>query len=165
MNDTFGKIVSMWIGCILLFLLPVSFYAGEQERMEKLFLLTETTYFVDSVRNTGRLTDTMMEEFERKLSGLSALYQVEMEHTCNVYAMSKEDEYSLEQDCYYTKQIKEELQQKGEYFFCQGDFFKVSVLEVKKGIGKTMQSLFLGKEGIEEGMAAYYGGMIRCEME
>lgn len=164
MNDTFGKIVSIWIGCVLFFLLPVSFYAGEQERLEKQFILTETACFVDSVRNTGRLTDSMLEEFERKLVALSGLYQVKLEHACNVYA-SLQDHYSLEQDCYYTKQIREKLEQDGEYFFCQGDFFKVSVMEQKKGIGKTMQNLFLGKDGIREGIAAYYGGMIRCEME
>jgi len=164
MNDTFGKIVSVWFGCVLLFLLPVSFYAGEQERLEKQFILTETAYFVDSVRNTGRLTDSMLEEFERKLAVLSGVYQVKLEHICNVYVYLQ-NTYVLEQDCYYTKQIREKLEQEGEYFFSQGDFFKVSVVEKKKGIGKTMQSLFLGLEGVQEGMAAYYGGMIRCEVE
>jgi len=166
MSDSFGKIVSIWIGCILLFLLPVLFYAGEQERAEKMYILTETAYFVDSVRNTGRLTDSMLLKFEQKLSGLSGLYRVEMEHSCQVYGMPKEaKEYSFMQDCYYTKQIREQLQQTKEYLFYQGDFFKVSVVEVKKGIGKAIQEIFIGTEGIPEGTVAYYGGMIRCEME
>lgn len=164
MNDTFGKIISIWIGAVLLFLLPISFYSGEQERMEKLFILTETTYFVDSVRNTGRLTTSMLEEFEKKFSVLSGLYQVEMEHARLIYTKPQEN-YVLEQDCYYTKQIREQLELEGEYRFFQGDFFKVSVVEVKKGIGKRIQNIFLEQKGIQEGIIAYYGGMIRCEME
>lgn len=164
MNDTFGKIVSIWIGCVLLFLLPILFYASEQDRMERLFILTETSYFVDSVRNTGRLTNSMLEEFERKLSLLSGLYQVEMEHGSYIYTKPQEN-YTFELDCYYTKQIQEQLESEGEYLFFQGDFFKVSVLEVKKGIGKRIQNLFLGTEEIPKGVAAYYGGMIRCEVE
>lgn len=164
MNDTFGKIISLWIGCVLLFLLPLSFYAGEQDRMEKLFLLTETSYFVDSVRNTGRLTDTMLERFENTISSLSGLYQIEMEHASVLYGKSQEN-YDFILDCYYTKQIREQLESEGEYLFFQGDFFKVSIIEKKKGIGKKIQSLFLGIEGIQEGAAVYYGGMIRCEVE
>lgn len=164
MNDTFGKMVSIWIGCILLFLLPISFYAREQERMERLFLLTETSYFVDSVRNTGRLTTSMLEKFEKSLSSLSGLYQIEMEHASFFYTKPQED-YKLAPDCYYTKQIREQLEIDGEYLFFQGDFFKVSIVERKKGIGKKIQSLFLGRDGISEGVAAYYGGMIRCEVE
>lgn len=164
MNDTFGKIVSIWVGCILLFLLPLSFFAMEQDRMERLFILTETSYFVDSVRNTGRLTDSMLEKFEKKLSALSGLYRVEMEHGSYFYT-KPEDDYRFELDCYYTKQIREQLESEGEYLFFQGDFFKVSVMEVRKGIGKRIQSLFLGIEEIPESMAAYYGGMIRCEVE
>ena len=101
MNDTFGKIVSIWIGCVFLFLLPISFYAKEQEQMERLFLLTETTYFVDSVRNTGVLTDSMLEKFEKKLSLLSCLYRIEMEHASQIYTNPQET-YLLKQDCYYT---------------------------------------------------------------
>lgn len=164
MNDTFGKIVSIWIGCILLFLLPISYFAFEQEQMERLFILTETSYFVDSVRNTGRLTDSMLEEFEQKLSFLSGIYQVEMEHGSFIYT-KPQDNYRLELDCYYTKQIREQLEADGEYLFFQGDFFKVSVVEGKTGIGKKFQSLLLGTKEGSKGIAAYYGGMIRCEVE
>lgn len=164
MNDAFGKIVSVWIGCIFLFLLPISFYAGEQERMERLFLLTETSYFVDSVRNTGRLTEAMLERFEKTISSISGIYQIEMEHASFFYTKPQE-EYYLAPDCYYTKQIREQLELEGEYLFFQGDFFKVSIVERKKGIGKKIQSLFLGMDGMKEGMVVYYGGMIRCEVE
>lgn len=164
MNDTFGKIVSIWIGCVLLFLLPLSFFALEQEQMERFFILTETSYFVDSIRNTGRLTSAMLEELERKLSFLSGFYRVEMEHGRSVYTKPKES-YTVELDCYYTKQIREELEAKGEYLFFQGDLFKVSVIEVKNGIGKSIRKFFFGMEEVSERIAAYYGGMIRCEVE
>ncbi len=164
MNDTFGKILSIWIGCVLLFLLPISFYAGEQDRMEKLYLLTETSYFVDSVRNTGILTTAALEQFEKKLSLLSGLYQIEMEHASSIYTKPQK-EYTIQLDCYYTKQILEQLKTTGEYRFFQGDFFKVSIVERKNGFGKRIQNLFLGNEGFSEGVVTYYGGMIRCEME
>ncbi len=164
MNDTFGKIVSIWIGCVLLFLLPISFYAKEQDQMERLFLLTETTYFVDSIRNTGVLTDSMLEKFEKKISLLSGFYQIEMEHASQIYT-SSQDTYSFQQDCYYTKQILEELDLNGKYTFFQGDFFKVSIVEVKNSFGKRLQNLLLGITEQPETIAAYYGGMIRCEVE
>lgn len=164
MNDTFGKIVSIWIGCVLLFLLPISFYVKEQDQMERLFLLTETTYFVDSVRNTGVLTDSMLEKFEKKISLLSGFYRIEMEHASQIYT-SPQDTYSFQQDCYYTKQILEELDLNGKYTFFQGDFFKVSIVEVKNSFGKRLQNLFLGITEQPETIAAYYGGMIRCEVE
>ena len=164
MNDTFGKIVSIWIGCVLLFLLPISFYAKEQDQMERLFLLTETTYFVDSIRNTGGLTDSMLEKFEKKISLLSGFYQIEMEHASQIYT-SSQDTYSFQQDCYYTKQILEELDLNGKYTFFQGDFFKVSIVEVKNSFGKRLQNLLLGITEQPETIAAYYGGMIRCEVE
>ena len=147
-----------------MFLLPISFYAKEQDQMERLFLLTETTYFVDSIRNTGVLTDSMLEKFEKKISLLSGFYQIEMEHASQIYT-SSQDTYSFQQDCYYTKQILEELDLNGKYTFFQGDFFKVSIVEVKNSFGKRLQNLLLGITEQPETIAAYYGGMIRCEVE
>lgn len=165
MNDSYGRIVSIWIGCILMFLLPVSFYAWQQVQLEQMYILTETAYFVDSVRNTGRLTSTMMKDYEDKLSFGTNSYIIELEHAGMTYRNPKYG-YEPQRECYYTMQIREILENTGEYDFHQEDFFLVRVREKGRSMAKRLSGMFLDRMLYgEEDIIVYYGGMIRYEVE
>lgn len=148
MNDSFGKVLGILIAVVLMFLVPVQFSLQRQENLKQVYIMTETVYLVDAVRNKGRLTIDMYETYLAKIRLLGGLYQADLHHIHFTHKNPKV-RYMVEEDSYYTRQITEILYKEGEYLFDIGDFFQMQVSSIKNKIETPL---------------VYYGGSIKYEV-
>ena len=144
MEDIYGKVVSLLLGIVILFLIPVLY---EKERMENLVqvsLMTETEYLVDGVCNTGVMTKQMFDKYREKLQVYGGC-NIELIHTKSKFtADSQTGEIKEQLICVYEDEMIKILETEGSYGFRRGDFLRI---QVKKD-GKIL---------------LYYGGTITYE--
>ncbi len=159
MSDILGKIVGILIGAGLLFLLPLLYFAERQGTVEQLYLITETTNFVDTVRTTGRLTREAYEDFQEKVTGLAGRYEIKLTGRHQRLEISNQTLFLLKEES-YEKQIEEALMQEGEYCFKEGDFFQIRLVKRADGFfGGIKRRLLPGFTDNGE-VSVYYGGMV-----
>ena len=68
MSETLSKIIALVIAVLLLYIFPVENMLTRQDDVTRVFVLNETTRFVDSVRNLGYITPVMYMQFTNALS-------------------------------------------------------------------------------------------------
>lgn len=133
-----------------------------KERMQQEADMQDTVQFVDSVRNTGVLTDAMFERYQNQIRRRQSGLEVYMVHTTDSMHLG---ETGIEQTAVIRTEdeIQESLTDSGEYRFKKGDYFRV---EVKKKIS-DYQTVLYGNpvNGIESARTVYvyYGGSVRYE--
>lgn len=159
MNDIFGKAVSILIAAVVFFLLPVLYIAEREGTVAQLYLMTETAYFVDSVCNTGVLTEQMYRKYEQEVLKSGGFYEIKMMYVRSmIYGVSSEKKESR----YYTNDILEELEREGEYLFPKDTFFKVELYQLKPRIGERILELVSGVV-YQIKPVVFYGGTIKFE--
>lgn len=156
MNDTFGKLVSIFLAVSIFFGLPLVYMSERAKTAEQLYLLTETTHFVDSVCNTGKISEQMLRSFYESLTKKSSVYEIHASHEQPEYVY---DEVSgaYERCLVYRDEtdIWAAVEQAGDYFFNRGDFF---VLTVKKQAGFSFPSIYK-----DATVSVRYGGTVKYE--
>lgn len=80
MGDSLGKIVALILAVLLLFIYPTKNEFERLDETSRIFVLTETAKFVDSVRNLGYVTPSMYQEYVGRLGATNNSYEVRMEH-------------------------------------------------------------------------------------
>ncbi|WP_010250303.1 hypothetical protein [Acetivibrio cellulolyticus] len=80
MGDSLGKIIAIVLAVLLLFIYPTKNEFERLDETSRIYVLTETSKFVDSVRNLGYITPVMYEEFSSRLAATNNLYEIKMEH-------------------------------------------------------------------------------------
>ena len=78
--DYFGRVMEILVTVILLFIVPLNYMSARNELLCQNYVTTETTYFVDSVRNVGFINRQMYETFVKKLAITNIPYEVSMTH-------------------------------------------------------------------------------------
>lgn len=171
--DYFGRVAEILVTVILLFIVPLSYVSAKNEMLCQTYVTTETTYFVDSVRNTGFLNQQMYETYVKKLAVTGIPYEIEMSH---YKAKIREQEmHSLQQneeeevwyfpyyEGIYHEEMLNDLLESEQYFFNKGDFFSVSVQ--KKGMtwGDRLEQFLTERNQNESEIQVVYGGSIRDE--
>lgn len=163
MSDIFGKIVTILLAAFCMCILPLLYYSERQNNLLQMYLLTETSYLVDSICNTGTLTESMYGDYQRKLQDLPGLFEVDLYHkTEGVYWT--EEGYARREEYYYTKDIMEKMAEAGSYPFREGDYVKLVVRGTKGQFGKSLLVYLLGSEAAGEEVLAYYGGSVKYEI-
>lgn len=136
---------------ILLFIVPLNYMSARNELLCQNYVTTETTYFVDSVRNAGFVNKQMYETFIKRLSVTKIPYEVKMTH------------YKESFSCYYGvyhEDIMNEVLVSEVYYMGKGDFFSVSVK--KKGVtwGDRLENFLIGRNQTSAELQVVYGGGI-----
>lgn len=181
--NAFGKIVAILIAVVLLFVCPIQYVAQKQDVLMQQYVTTETSYFIDSVRNLGYITKQMYEEYMQGIELGNNLYEVELTHyhalfykeageevgndyeAISGYMGEEEDTYRRYM-CYYTPDILEELyNEKNGYIYKmnQDDYLTIKVKLKNKTLGKQMQELLVGVNYTDGNYVTVYGGLIRDE--
>lgn len=181
--NAFAKIISILIAVVLLFLCPIQYVAQKQDILIQQYVTTETSYFIDSVRNLGYITKQMYEEYIRRIELGNNLYDIELTHYHVVYYKEEGEQvdsdygetivYQGEQEdtyrrymCYYTPDILEALyDEKSGYIYKlnQEDYLTIKVKQRNKTFGKRLQELFLGVDFSDGNYVTVYGGLVRDE--
>lgn len=94
MGDSFSKIVALFLAFMLLFIYPIKNELERLDETSRIYVLTETSKFVDSVRNLGYITPLMYEEFVNRLASTNNLYEIRMEHRRKRYDPVYADPFS-----------------------------------------------------------------------
>ncbi|HEX3076287.1 MAG TPA: hypothetical protein VHQ24_05435 [Lachnospiraceae bacterium] len=169
--DSFGKIVSIFIAVILLFLFPLQYMAQKQELLLQSYIMKETSYFIDSVRNLGYMTKDMYETYYKKISLGSNSYDIEITHYKYGLYYDEEDitseEYLEHYSCTYTEDIFKTLSDGNHdyrYLFNQYDYVTISVYRKNVSFAMRLQLLLAGRSGGDRECITIYGGMIRDEI-
>lgn len=129
MEDTFGKVVSILICAVQMFLIPAYWYNDSVERMEQSYIMSEITYNVDDFRNTGIISAERYESMLNRIYSLSGSYNVKVIH-CTHALESESGEYF--DTINYKDAIEKALEEKGVYYLNKNDYLNIYV-ESKKG--------------------------------
>lgn len=144
MEDTFGKVVAIFLCVIQMFFIPLYLYSENTKKVEQTYIISEITYNVDNFRNTGMIDDVQYNNMCQRLFSLSGNYNIIVTHCTH-----REDESSGEikyfDIMFYNENIEEKLEENGLYYMNKNDYLCVYV-EDKKG-----------------NMIACYGGSIKNE--
>lgn len=177
MGETFGKIISLIIAVVLLFVFPVLNMFENQDDTTKVLVLTETTKFVDSVRNLGYITPNMYLEFTKKLSATNNIYSIEMEHYHTTYdpiyddpmvASTFKDDFNVNYRATYTKGIMSTLfpdtpSSETIYKLSKGDYFALRVVNKNKTVATKIQEMVFNANLGTAKIIVRYGGMVKDE--
>lgn len=164
--DYFGRIAEILVTVILLFLVPLSYMSAKSELLCQTYIVTETAYFVDSVRNIGFVDRQMYDTFVKRLAVTNLPYEIRMSH---YKTRLKEQEEGVEigylpyyQGVYHEEMLNSLLSTE-PYFFHKGDFFSVSVRKIAFTWGDYLEAFLTGRNQREPEMQVVYGGSIRDE--
>ncbi|MBC7958950.1 MAG: hypothetical protein H7X94_03700 [Vallitaleaceae bacterium] len=174
MGNAIGKLFSVLLAVLLLFIVPLMNMFEQQDQTTRIFVLTETTKFVDAVRNTGHIKPQMYEEFYAKLSATQNRYKITLEHRHikfdPIYSdpmdpSTFEEDYAVNESAYYTQDIMAvlfpDLGLGNTYSLSSGDSFLVSVENSTKTFGTKVRQLFFGGNLPTQSIFVKYGGMIK----
>lgn len=178
MSESLSKIFALILAVLLLYIFPVENMLTRQEDVTRVFVLNETTKFVDSVRNLGYITPLMYMQYTRNLSATGLAYDIEMEHlhaSVNpvyidpVDITSFQHDYSYNLMATYTEEILETLfpetpaTEDTRYYLSKGDYFNVIVSNKNKTIATKVQELLIMADLPAKRVIINYGGMVRDE--
>lgn len=163
MSDAFGKIIGFLLASVLLFIVPLTFYAGRQQNLSQLCIINESIQLVESVKNTGVITEDMYRGFETNVFKLGGNYKIELSRTHYEYNLNKNGDYVRCEETYYTPQLMEELGASGRVEFAEEDYVYIRVSRMGKGLMEKISSCFLNYALPENETLAYYGGYVKNE--
>ena len=155
--DAFGKIVEIIITVILLFVAPLYIVAGMKDISNQIYLNTQTTIFVDTVRNQGYVDSSLYESYCNMLESTGNIYDIEMIHYCQMY----DEEYNKYYYSYYNDNIIPMIYDSG-YLMNSGDLFSVRIVMKNQSLFDKLTSTIIGADGKEDSILCY-GGIIRDE--
>lgn len=156
MNDIFGKVCSIFLAVIILFGMPMVYMNERAKTAEQLYLLTAATHFVDSVCNTGRISESMLRQFHASLPRAAAVYEISLLHAQPEYVYDEQSEHYVMCDTYHDEEdIWRQVELGADYFFHRGDFLRITI---KKQAGFTLIPKLP-----DHTVAVQYGGTIKYE--
>lgn len=131
MNEAFGTVVALMLSIYLMFLAPLQCMMYENEKVERLYITNEITFFVEQVRNTGKISKDMYSALMEKVSSLNNLYTLEITHYKNIFNEDKSQVLYFEEK-EFTEEIKKEIETGGYYKMGRNEYIKVMVTEDEK---------------------------------
>ena len=88
MEDSLIVIFSMILAVILMFVFPIMDTWERQDDMSYMSVYADVVEFVDSVRNTGKITPKMYTQFLQSINATGNRYEVTLEHRKRLYIKS-----------------------------------------------------------------------------
>lgn len=163
MSDAFGKIIGFMLASVLLFIVPIAFYSARQQNLSQLYVINESMQLVESIKNTGVITEKMFYEFETNVFKLGGRFKIELSRTHYEYNMDVSGDYVEVEEICYMPQLAKEMEISGRVEFAEGDYVYIRVSRVGKGLMEKMSSFFLECAIPENEVLAFYGGYVKNE--
>lgn len=177
MPNALSKTIALIIAVMLLFIFPIKSEFERQDEISRMFVLTETTKLVDSVRNLGYITPVMYQEYANKLAMTNNIYEIKLEHYRMRYdpvyddptvAATFKNSFNVNYDANFTEDILEKLftdspEADRIYRMSKGDYFLVKVCNKNKTMATRIQEMLYNADFAPERIMVSYGGMIKDE--
>ena len=156
MDEIFGKVISILLAAMLFCMLPFSAMAQRQKNAAQMYLLSESTRFVDSICNTGFVSEQMLEQFYHQVSVLPQLCEIHIQHeSLELVYDEKKEGYEYVSTYHDEEDIWNMVKKQEVYRFSKNDFVQV-IITCKSG-----WSLIPGQE--DATMNIRYGGVVKYE--
>ena len=133
MSDAVGRIFSIFMAAIFMFIVPVYIVYERKQETVQTYVLSETIYFVDNISNTGKLTKNMYLEYAKKIDSVLSASKINM---TVVRCDSEGNEEYIDTD------LKSGLMTDDKIELLKNDYIRVTVSR-------------------EDDIIAYYGGVIK----
>ena len=176
MGDSLSKIVAIVLAVLLMFIIPIKSEFERLDDISRIYVLNETTKFVDRVRNLGYITPRMYLEYVRNIEATDNLYEVRLEHGRKIYIpvyeeslsgnLEFKEEHIEEYDTSFTEDIINVLFPDspvgGDDIILElrkGDYFAVTVFNTNRTMATKMQEM-LGSNVPVEKIFVRYGGLV-----
>ena len=176
MGDSLSKIVAIVLAVLLMFIIPIKSEFERLDDISRIYVLNETTKFVDRVRNLGYITPRMYLEYVRNIEATDNLYEVRLEHGRKIYIpvyeeslsgnLEFKEEHIEEYDTSFTEDIIKVLLPDspvgGDDIILElrkGDYFAVTVFNTNRTMATKMQEM-LGSNVPVEKIFVRYGGLV-----
>ncbi len=154
MNNAFSAVVSIVVAVIVFTFLPLMLIYERMESVRQMYALTETEYFVDSICNTGFLSEDMYLQYLKSLEGKGGVYKVEITQEVNAYTESVYG-YEKTKEYYDEDDMMQVFARDENYYFSRDDYIRVIVTRLS-----SVNPFARSKEPMTE---CYYGGQIKYE--
>lgn len=148
MGDYLITIVTIILAAILLFVFPMITIADRTDDISQIAVQTATVDFVDSVRETGKITPDNYGDFIEKINSTGNTYTVDLElrrldENPSKKTASAEPQKIGENTYYsiYTTQIENELNS-GTLYLKQGDMFSAGVINSNQTLAEVLKNFF-----------------------
>ena len=169
MQNSTSTIIAVFVAAIFLFVVPLVTLTERNDNVvqENVKLIVEE--FVTDIKNTGKLTNAKLQDFENRLAATGNTYNIEMElqildenpgkkTTQANYKKIGENVYYSE----YTTQIYDKLKS-GDISLKEGDFIYVGVSNQNSTAAQTLKSSFLSFTNAgEQVISANSSGMVNA---
>lgn len=155
MEDSLIVIFSMILAVILMFVFPIMDTWERQDDISYMSAYATVVEFVDSVRNSGRITPTMYDQFLKELLATGNRYEVTLEHRKRNYAINAYENI-------YTNSIESVLNAGNDYDVMEaGDYFYVSIKNTNKTQSTLIKEVLYASTQETFKIGVPYGGMVR----
>ena len=174
MGDSLITIIAIFLAAILMFVFPLLAMSERTDDVAQLSIESSTTDFVDTVRNTGKLTLDNYDKFIQQLGSTGNSYNVEMEaHILDEnpgVKTTQAETTKIGENVYYnlyTSQIEKQLgigetgTTRHVITFKEGDLFSTTVKNSNTTIAQTLRSFLYKIAGNDTySIAAQHAGMV-----
>lgn len=168
--NSLDKIISIILIVLLMYILPVLYNAQKQDTITQSYVSNETTELVTNIKNKGYITVEMYQKFINKIDKTNNLYNVEIIHSHKLI----EPLYDIETNVFlgdyttryyntYQDEIMSSFDTDGIYYFKQGDFISVKIVNRNKTLATKLMEFMYSSSIPKEQIFVTYGGMIRDE--
>lgn len=154
MNNAFSAVVSILVAAIIFTFLPLMLIYERMDSVRQMYALTETEYFVDSICNTGFLSEDMYKQFIKSLGDKGGVYKVEITQEVNTY-IPADDGYDRCKEYYDEEDMIAVFENNENYYFSRDDYIRVIVTRLS-----SVNPFTRANEPMTE---CYYGGQIKYE--
>lgn len=155
-----------------MFLSPLLYMAQKQDAISQIYISNETTKFVDNIKNIGFLNREMYMDFVSKIDNTNNLYNIEILHSHKIVEPlydENTDTFLNDFNTYYGNTYHDEIlktfDQGEEYYFSQGDYISVTVVNRTRTLATKLMELFYSSDIPNEQILVTYGGLIRDEAD
>ena len=166
MGDSLSVIFATIVAAIIMFLFPMLDTWERQDDLSYIAAYTAVVNTVDSVRNTGRLTENMYDDLLSTLGATGNRFDVQLEHRKAYYVSDGAGGYKVVYLNSYNTDILNRIEASGDYReFRKGDYFYISVKNTNKTQATVLKQNLYGTQMETFKIGIPYGGQIRNEYE
>ena len=154
MEDSLIVIFSMILAVVLMFVFTIMDTWERQDDISYMAVYSDVVEFVDAVRNTGKITPNMYNQFLQSITATGNRFEVTMEHRKRLYSFNAYKNI-------YTNTIETALKTGNYDDFTAGDYFYVSIKNTNKTQSTLIKEVLYASQQETFKIGVPYGGMVR----
>ncbi len=156
MGESLTMVVAIFLAAIMMFVFPMMAMSEQNDNIAELNVQTIISEFVNTSRNTGKITADSYNKLVADLYSTGNTYDITMEiqvldeNPAKKANIMQGSETKIGENIYYsiyTTQILEELEEKNEKYMNEGDILTVTAANTNNTISQMLKNFFYSLSG------------------